>query len=186
MKKFFMCYFSILLILGIVVLFIEFSLPTLALLSVNILVLVLLISNQRMKKKEIKVIEEKKYNINGSNLMVFVGGKLVAFATNHKVTITTKILENASKDHASGTTIKTISWMMSTENLFVYDGDKLGQSVDVVFTINEKGTASTIQYTGKAFVQNLDINAPNGDNATYSVQLEGTGELKKIEDYEKK
>ena len=141
--------------------------------------------------------------INGSDLMVFVGGKSVAFATNHKLTITAEMLDNASKDHASGlwkgTTLKSLSWNMSSENLFAYDGEgetvidlfdvlTLGQSVDVVFTINKKGTAventiglvGSIQLTGKAFVQNIDINAPNGDNATFSVQLEGTGELKKV------
>lgn len=153
--------------------------------------------------------------INGSDLMVFIGGKSVAFATNHKLTITAEMLDNASKDHASGlwkgATLKSLSWNMSTENLFAYDGEgktaidlfdvmTLGQSVDVVFTINKKGTAvdntiglsvtedgwipsdtaGEIQLTGKAFVQNIDINAPNGDNATFSVQLEGTGELQKV------
>lgn len=153
--------------------------------------------------------------INGSDLMVFVGGKSVAFATNHKLTITAEMLDNASKDHASGlwkgTTLKSLSWNMSSENLFAYDGEgetvidlfdvlTLGQSVDVVVTINKKGTAventiglsvteggwipddtvGSIQLTGKAFVQSIDINAPNGDNATFSVQLEGTGELKKV------
>ena len=94
--------------------------------------------------------------INGSDLMVFVGGKSVAFATNHKLTITAEMLDNASKDHASGlwkgTILKSLSWNMSSENLFGYDGEgetvidlfdvlTLGQSVDVVFTINKKGTA---------------------------------------------
>ena len=153
--------------------------------------------------------------INGSDLMVFIGGKSIAFATNHKLTISAEMLDNASKDHASGlwkgTTLKSLSWNMSSENLFAYDGEgktavdlldvmTLGQAVDVVFTINKKGTAventiglsvteggwiptdtaGDIQLTGKAFVQNIDINAPNGDNATFSVQLEGTGELQKV------
>ena len=51
MYRLFICVFSIMIIRGISILFIEFNLLTLALLSVNIFVLVLIISNQRMKKK---------------------------------------------------------------------------------------------------------------------------------------
>lgn len=51
MYRLFICVFSIMIIRGISILFIEFNLLTLALLSVNIFVLVLMISNQRMKKK---------------------------------------------------------------------------------------------------------------------------------------
>ena len=51
MYRLFICLFSIMIILGIDTLFIEFSLSTLALVVIDILVLVLMISNQRMKKK---------------------------------------------------------------------------------------------------------------------------------------
>lgn len=153
--------------------------------------------------------------ISGSDLMVFVDGKSVAFATSHKLTVNVNMLENASKDHASGMWVGKIpqskTWNMSTENLFAYDGEGKtlidlfdvlteGRAVDVVFTLNKKGTpvenliglsvteggwspddtVGDIQLVGKAFVQNIDINAPNGENATYSVQFEGTGEFKKV------
>lgn len=36
-------------------------------------------------------------------------------------------------------------------------------------------------YTGKAIITNLEANAPNGDNATFTVDFTGVGELKKVE-----
>lgn len=54
MYRLFTCLFSIIIILDINSLLIEFSLSTLVLLVIDILVLVLLISNQRMKKKIVK------------------------------------------------------------------------------------------------------------------------------------
>ena len=35
-------------------------------------------------------------------------------------------------------------------------------------------------YSGKAIITNLEANAPNGDNATFTVDFTGVGELKKV------
>lgn len=148
----------------------------------------------------------------GSDLMLFVGGKSVGFATNHSLTINSEMLDNASKDHASGlwkgTTIKSLSWQATTENLFAYDAEGktfqdlynlmiTRQAVDLILAIKLPGTAventiglsvteggwspdttvGSIRYQGKAFISSVNINAPNGDNATFSVNFEGTGEL---------
>ena len=90
--------------------------------------------------------------INGSDLMVFIGGKSVAFATNHKLTITAEMLDNASKDHASGlwkgTTLKSLSWNMSSENLFAYDGE--GETVInslVKVALPDTGGPGTLLYS---------------------------------------
>ena len=200
MEKFmyclFICLFSIMIIVGINTLFIEFSLSTLALVAIDILVLVLMISNQRMKKKIKDLHEATRHRIKGSDLMVFVGGKQLAFAANHEIIITERKLLRM------GTILNVMSWEMSSENLLVYDAEGktaidlynvmiTRQAVDLVFAIKLPGTAventiglsvteGSIKYQGKAFINSVNINAPNGDNVTFSVQLTGTGELKKV------
>lgn len=53
-------------------------------------------------------------------------------------------------------------------------------------TINEAPTAGWTAndtkmpyYTGKALITSISCNAPNGDNASYSVSFQGTGPIKK-------
>jgi hypothetical protein len=40
-------------------------------------------------------------------------------------------------------------------------------------------TADAICYTGKVIVTSLELNAPNGDNATFTASFEGVGALTK-------
>lgn len=99
------------------------------------------------------------------------------------------------------------SWDISSDNLFG-DEDSQGKTyedmvdlmlsktqIDVVFGIR-KDIASTEDYevptggwnpvdskqpyyTGKAIITSISLNAPNGDNASYTVSLQGCGALKK-------
>ena len=41
-------------------------------------------------------------------------------------------------------------------------------------------TSKVPKYTGKAIITKLELQAPNGEFATYSVELSGVGELKKV------
>ena len=104
-------------------------------------------------------------------------------------------------------TAKKISWNVSSDNLFIekstavelkqlgfgdiFDSLVARTPVEVIFTSATEAegdsteaipatgwTASgTGTYKGKAIITSLEANAANGDNATYSVQLEGVGAL---------
>ena len=144
----------------------------------------------------------------GSDLMLFIGGKSVAAATNHTLSISAETADTSHKDIVGTwktSTVKTLSWEITTENLFTLDGT--GKAYDDLFTamvgkteltvvFGSKTSASavpqdgwvpavagptgTIDYTGKAIITSLQLNAPNGDNATYTATLTGVGELTKV------
>ena len=146
--------------------------------------------------------------VKGQELMLFMGGKSIAFATSHTLTVTGNTTDISSKDHGffAASSLTSITWEISSENLYT-DGayDKLFDAmvnkrvpVEVVFghytddkTLALNGIAddpeheswtapsgaSTVYYTGKAYITSLTANAANGDNATFSITLSGVGKL---------
>lgn len=89
--------------------------------------------------------------INGSDLMLFVNGKTVAFATNHTLNISADTSEATNKDIKGGwtsATIRKLSWTASTENLYaevgagntyatLFDIMIKKKPVDLVFTVSD-------------------------------------------------
>lgn len=102
-----------------------------------------------------------------------------------------------------------LSWTMKSENLFSAEGnagvtyqtlfDKMiaRTPVELVFSLEGDSTSlddskldavptagwtakSGFGYTGSAIITNLEANAPNGENATFTVDFTGVGELKKV------
>lgn len=79
--------------------------------------------------------------INGGDLMLFIDGKSIAFATSHKLSINVETVETTSKDSGGKWVAKAarkISWNCSTENLYSNDGE--GMTFDQLF---DKLTART-------------------------------------------
>lgn len=138
----------------------------------------------------------------GDQLMLFVAGKSIAFATAHTLTLTANTTDIASKDHGiyGAKDVSTITWEITTENLFaesdyatLVDSMLTGQPVDVVFanaaswvkngidnstktwTPDSTGT----QLSGKAIITSLTANANTGENATFSATFTGVGEISK-------
>lgn len=81
--------------------------------------------------------------VKGQELMLFMGGKSIAFATSHTLTVTGNTSDISSKDHGffAASSLTSITWEISSENLYT-DGayDKLFDAmvnkrvpVDVVF-----------------------------------------------------
>ena len=146
--------------------------------------------------------------INGGDLMLFLADKSLAFATSHKLSVNVETVETTSKDNGGKWVSKAarkISWNLSSENLYIEKGDTAkAQSafgdlfdlmvartpVKAVFAkasnaevdeVPAEGgwlAAETGRYEGDVIITSLEANAPNGDNATYSVSFEGVGELK--------
>lgn len=147
-----------------------------------------------------------KQSINGSNLMVFYGGKSLALATSHTINFTVNVSEVVTKDSGiwSSAVATSIAWEGTSDNQAValdynalYDAMVERTPVDFVFgmptdwSVNglddnteywtEPATAEedTIFYKGKAIITNLNLTAPAGDAATYSITFKGVGKLVK-------
>ena len=142
--------------------------------------------------------------IKGQELMLFLAGKSIAFATSHTLEISAETSDTSNKDEGGGdwasSEVSKLSWSASSENLFTTAGN--GASYDTLFDYMVKKTpidavfglkaqtatdvpsegwtaATTGVYTGKVVITSLSLNAPNGEYATYSAQFTGVGELKK-------
>lgn len=144
--------------------------------------------------------------IKGRDLMLFnSSGNSYAYATNHTLTITAETTDISSKDHGiwGSSEISKYTWEITSENLFTSDEyDSLfttmlaGDAITVRFGLKTEQadlsknvadgdsdlthwTSQSTYYEGKVIITSLTANANNGENATYSVTLTGTGSIKK-------
>lgn len=149
----------------------------------------------------------KANTVNGKDLMLFteMAGalKAIALSTSCKLTVSGETLDTASKDSGKWTEkmMKKLSFSASSENCF-----SAGESIngyDALMTamltmkpikiqvgiptnadadeLPEAGwTAPTEAYEGSVLITSLELNAPDGDKATFSVSFDGTGTLKKV------
>lgn len=137
----------------------------------------------------------------GKDLMLFVGGKAIALATSCKIGISAETIDTQSKDSGiwNEKDIKKLGWNCSSENCFSADLDINGydalfammvaaQPINVAFGIPVNKSTEMPEsgwklpaspYKGKALITSLELNAPDGDKATFSVSMDGTGELLK-------
>lgn len=143
--------------------------------------------------------------IQGGDLMLFIGGKSIAYATNHTLEISGDTTDTSNKDEGGGKwgsqEVSKINWTVSSENLYSVDGE--GENFDDLFDAMTNGTELTavfgiktgsttevptggwtpntgsIRYTGKLIVNSLSLNAPNGEYATFTANFTGVGALTK-------
>ena len=136
----------------------------------------------------------------GKDFMLFVGGKALALATSCKLSISAETIDTQSKDSGIWTEkdIKKLSWNGSSENLFSADDKVNGYDVLLDLMLERKPieakfgipanadsdevpssgwTLPAASYSGNVLITNLELNAPDGDKATFSATFEGTGKL---------
>lgn len=149
--------------------------------------------------------------IKGSDLMLFVGGKSIGFATSHTLSISADTKETSSKDSGGKwqtSEVGVLSWTASSENLCADKAEGVGydelfammiarKSVTGVFALEGNSTdlaenkldavktggwtpKAKDGYTGQMLITSLEKNAPNGENATFTVQFTGVGALTKV------
>ena len=141
----------------------------------------------------------------GGDLMLFLAtGATVmalAFSTSAKLAISMDTREISSKDstgdfkdYAAG----KFGWTVSSDALVNYSSTGNTNSVDELYTMmiskslvniafaSKAGTSTSPswtvsttskKYTGQAYITSIDLNASDNDNATYSINLQGTGAL---------
>jgi TP901-1 family phage major tail protein len=143
--------------------------------------------------------------IRGTDLMLFVKGtgstyESIAFATSCQLSVNATTLETSSKDSGKWTSKQAskLNWTVTTDNLYsTLEFSKLlikmiaRQELDAHFTVatnadSDSGmpsggwTPATYGQKGKVVITSLTANAPDNENATFSVTLEGTGQLADI------
>lgn len=143
--------------------------------------------------------------IKGGDAMLFVGGKSIAYATSHTLHIAGETQDTSNKDEGAGdwssNEVSILSWDASSDNFYSTDGQGNNFSnlftymiaktpVDAVFSLksqmSEKDVPtggwsySTPQYKGKCVITDLSLNAPNGEYATFTAQLQGVGALELV------
>lgn len=132
---------------------------------------------------------------NGSDMLLYIGGKPVGHCTTHTTTINSETKDRAVKPVASASIsaglwknkgVTGLSVSISAEGLVFYqEAEKgyksclamiaKGQSVDV--KCMERENADKPYLTGKFVVASLERSDPAQDDATYSISLENDGEV---------
>lgn len=134
--------------------------------------------------------------------------KSIALSTSHTLTLNASTTDLAvkTKDDANGKSwqdseIDVMSWSVSSDSLVgtnegksfddIMDLYLAGAKVDIVFDgvtadgvptggFSPIGTADNFQgYKGQVLITSLTLNAPLEDNASYTVEFTGCGELSK-------
>jgi predicted secreted protein len=135
--------------------------------------------------------------IKGQNLRLCVDGKVIALATSCTFHVTAQLEDSSTKDDTGdwqSQEVTGLSWDCSCDALFSITEDaeaklykdllnlmieKKTVSVEVLLTDsqdsnrNEAGSVTT----GTGYISDLSLNAPNRQNATYSIQITGNGPL---------
>ncbi len=142
--------------------------------------------------------------IKGGDAMLFVNGKSISYASSHTLHVAGETQDTSNKDEGGGgwasSEISILSWDASSDNFYSTDGQ--GNNYDNLMTYMiaktpitgvfgvKSGTStyvptggwtySTPYYKGQCVITDLSLNAPNGEYATFTVQLQGVGALEKI------
>ena len=131
---------------------------------------------------------------NGSDMLVYVGGKAVGHCTTHTTTMTSETKDRAVKPVATKSIsaglwkskgVTGLSISISSEGLVFYGESetgykalvaawKAGKSVEVKCMERENSEKPYIK--GKFVITSLDRTDPANDDSTYSVSLENDGE----------
>lgn len=147
--------------------------------------------------------------IKGGDLMIFVAGHSIGYATNHTLSINADTKETSTKDSGGKwqtSEVGILSWSASSENLMSNNQKGVGYQELVDYMINRttltgvftlEGNSTDLDtnkldnvpnsgwtpdseaptLTGNMIITSVELNAPNGENATFTVQFTGTGAL---------
>ena len=135
--------------------------------------------------------------IKGQELMLFVNGKSIAYATNHTLNLSAELADVSNKDEGSGDwkvqEVKQMSWEATTENLYSVDGYNslftlmtaktpitavFAPKTETDINVPSGGTwTASSGYTGSVIINSISVNAQVGDYATFTVNFTGVGAL---------
>lgn len=139
--------------------------------------------------------------LDGTDLILSVGGGALAFSTGCKITTSTETGERVTKEATTGKWkqkyVKSYSESISADGLTCLDPDTdaptydqlkemqlAGTPVDVTYNVRATGARTgktTGGYKGKFLITSLDLDGQAGDDAKYSVQLDNYGAVEKVD-----
>ena len=132
--------------------------------------------------------------INGSDLLLKVGGKAIGHCTTHTITFNSETKDRSVKPVASknksaglwkGKGVTGLSISISAEGLRFYGesesgyneiSPKWGQGASVEVEAFEREKDTTPYVKGNFVISTLEESSPAQDDATYSIKLENDGE----------
>ena len=139
-------------------------------------------------------------------LFIYSNGQYrsVALATNHSISFTSNAVEYICKDYAfNRNDLTNLQWEITSDNLYseavaeLFDHYTGSKELLVQFGVKEQDERDEINtdsindswaidlnkcvFMGKALLTSLNMTANDGDMATFSVTLSGTGELRKVD-----
>lgn len=140
--------------------------------------------------------------VQGGELMLFLNGKSIAFATNHELDIDTDTSDFSCKDEGdcgwSNEQVDMLNWSVTSDNVFALEGE--GNTYEDLFDLmlertpidavfnkkSESGcnvptggwtSSDDKPYKGKVIITDLSLTAQHGEYATFSATFMGFGEL---------
>lgn len=137
---------------------------------------------------------------NGSDMLLYVGGKAVGHCTTHTTTMSSETKDRAVKPVASagisaglwkGKGVTGLSISIKADGLVFYEESesgyktlfsawKAGKSIDV--KCMERENSEKPYLAGKFVISSLERTDPAQDDSTYSVSLENDGEPEKLDE----
>lgn len=137
--------------------------------------------------------------LDGTDLILSVGGKALGYSTGCKITTSTETGERVTKEASAGKWkekyVKSFSESISADGVVLtgsnaemptYDQLKdlqlAGTPVEGTYSAREgdgREGKTAGQYKGKYIITSLDLDAQAGEDAKYSVQLENCGKVEK-------
>ena len=130
---------------------------------------------------------------NGSDMLLYIGGKPVGHCTSHTTTINSETKDRAVKPVATegisaglwkGKGVTGLSVSISAEGLVFYQETEggyksvlsmIGKGKSVEVKCMERDNADKPYLTGKFVIASLERTDPAQDDATYSISLENDG-----------
>lgn len=138
--------------------------------------------------------------LDGTDLILSMGGAALGFSTGCKVSTTTETGERVTKEASSGKWkekfVKSFSESITADGCMLTDGDSeiptydqlkdmmlAGTPIEASYSLREgdKRTGKTEGgYKGKYIITSLELDGQAGDDAKYSVSLENSGKVEKV------
>jgi TP901-1 family phage major tail protein len=125
--------------------------------------------------------------------MLFVDGKSIAYATSHTLTISGDTQDTSNKDEGGGnwasSEVSILNWTATSDNLYSEDGEGNNFAdlfdimiaktpVQAVFSPKSQMNLTDVptggwstsypMYEGNVVITSLEVNAPNGEYATFT------------------
>ena len=140
--------------------------------------------------------------LDGTNLILSVGGNALAFSTGCKVSTTVETGERVTKEAAAGKWkekyVKSFSESITADGCVLTDGDSsmpsydqlkalmlAGQPVEGHYSLRDgdQRTGKTAGgYKGNYIITSLELDGQAGDDSKYSIQMENSGAVEKVGD----